>query len=179
MYIFWLQQALVWKLSFSLQLLPSLLLREVRSFKGERIISPSDYSLTAISIIFWKRYQIRFHVTNKTPVINSRDLESQDSGLHPDTATTCPHVVATPMRRSRHESNNPRRWPSRYYDPTHPHWTPTDRRHQSNSFTTFAAGPTLLEGISERCPSPTTISLAHLTPATEPRDQQGFVEQKP
>ncbi|KAJ5532303.1 hypothetical protein N7494_008855 [Penicillium frequentans] len=130
-------------------------------------------------VIFWKRYRIRFHVTNKTPSINSRDLESQDSGLQPRNATTCPHVVATPMQRLRHESINPRRWPSGYYDPASPHWTSADRRHQSNTIATFAPGPTLLEGISERCPSPTTISLAHLTPATEPRDLQGFVEQNP
>ncbi|KAJ6017907.1 hypothetical protein N7451_001286 [Penicillium sp. IBT 35674x] len=129
-------------------------------------------------IIFWKRHRIRFHVTNKTPSINSCDLESQGSGLHPQNATTCPHVVATPMQRLRHESINPRRWPSRCYDPANPLWTSADRRHQPNTIATFAPGPTL-EGISERCPSPTTISLVHLTPATKSRDHQGFVEQKP
>ncbi|KAJ6084249.1 hypothetical protein N7486_011049 [Penicillium sp. IBT 16267x] len=122
---------------------------------------------------------VTFMVAMGSVVIQSHDLESQDSGLHPHTATTCPHIVATPMQRSLHEINNPRRWPSGYYDHTNPYWTPADRRHESNPFAKFAAVPTLLEGISERCPSPTTISLAHLTPATEPRDQQGFVEQQP
>ena len=51
-----------------------------------------------------------------------------------------------------------------------------DRRHMSNPFVPFQGAP-ILEEISERSPTPATVS--HLTPATDSRDQQGFVEQKP
>ncbi|KAJ5731230.1 uncharacterized protein N7483_005738 [Penicillium malachiteum] len=131
-------------------------------------------------VIFWKRYRIRFHVTNKTPSISSRDLENQDPGLNPLVA------APAPLLHTRAESLGVRRWPSTYYDQTR--WTgiaqsvpsiPVDRRHLSNPFVPFQGvpgGPTL-EEISERSPTPATIS--HLTTATGSRDQQGYAEPKP
>ncbi|KAJ6015568.1 hypothetical protein N7540_010159 [Penicillium herquei] len=131
-------------------------------------------------VVFWKRYRIRFQVTSKTPSISSRDLENQDPGLNPLV------VTPAPLLHTRTESHGVRRWPSTYYDQSR--WTgiapsipsiPVDRRHISNPYVSFQSvpgGPTL-EEISERSTTPATIS--HLTPATNPRDQQGYAEPKP
>ncbi|KAJ5708257.1 hypothetical protein N7488_008058 [Penicillium malachiteum] len=137
--------------------------------------------LTDGRVVFWKRYRIRFHVTNKTPSISSRDLENQDPGLHPLVAAPAPLLHTRP--------DSVRRWPSTYYDQTR--WTgmtgiahsapsiPADRRHLSNPFVPFQSVPggPILEEISERSPTPATIS--HLTSATDSRDQQGYAEPKP
>ncbi|KAJ5273459.1 hypothetical protein N7478_008584 [Penicillium angulare] len=134
------------------------------------------------AIIFFT--SVTFMVAIGSAVVQGRDLENQDSGIHHHHLVTEP----SPSLQMRQENRGARRWPGAAYtfDQTNPRWSGvgqsmgTDRRHMSNPYIPGPVMPMpmpILEDILERSPTPATIN--HLTPAAKSRDEQGYMEPKP
>ncbi|KAJ5389539.1 uncharacterized protein N7496_000607 [Penicillium cataractarum] len=125
-------------------------------------------------ITFWRKHRIQFQITDKSkPVqergrIRERDLESAEQEMIPAPAP-CVHPRLESLQ-------NPRRFPT--YPPARSD-NPSLRPQVSpitHTFTPFTAA-TIPEDPFERAATPGSIS--HFAPATNPRDPQGFPEQKP